>query len=162
MILTGRDVTDNIDIDNLTFTTPSDEALKTEQSLEISAFGTTTVSNSYTALALRVQQLFLLEPGTNPAAITMGIGIRNYLMELADKQTLDEIYNNAKSQLDKFLPSDEIRDISVEAQLDASNIRTLIIKVFLHKTNDEFKSGIFAVTFSSNNTNSKVYSQIYI
>lgn len=160
--LSGDAVNDNVDISVLNFSTPADEAIKSEQTLEINAFGTTNAFSDYYALALRVQQLFLMEPGTNPAAVEMGIGIKNYLMEIADTQTLDEIYAVSKYQLSRYLPTEEIRDITVESILDASNIRKLYVKVYLNKTDEDFKAGMFAIGIHLDSLKSTVSSNIYV
>jgi hypothetical protein len=95
------------------FTDAQTEALKDEISFTMNAFNVTQAYTDYIGLALRLRDLLLMERGTNPAAPSMGVGIRNYLMEIADSQTLADLKEAIQSQIDIWLPTDQIVDFSL-------------------------------------------------
>lgn len=92
----------------------SQNTIKDELILELNEYNRTKTASDAYALALLIQNLCLTVPGTNPSDPEMGIGIERYLFEFLDKETLDEIRGRIKSQIDKYIPNNNVMEIVVE------------------------------------------------
>lgn len=147
----------------LSFVSAEDESLKEEVTFSSSQFSTSAVYTGMQALAKRIQTLFLMEPGTNPSAVTMGIGIRNYLMEFKDNETLTGLNNIALEQIRRFIPSDLVRSVSFMENTSKDGYSSIICVVYINKTQEEFERDYFALEFSSQvSIRSDTISKIYI
>ena len=89
------------------------ESIRDEVSFEQSAFMTSHNFSDLVAFAKRLQALIIMEPGTHPNAVGMGVGIRNYLMEFGDPITIGEIRSRIESQIEKYVPNNVISSIEV-------------------------------------------------
>jgi hypothetical protein len=146
------------------FTDAQTEALKDEISFTMNAFNQTQTYSDYIALAFRLRDLLLMERGTNPAAPSMGVGIRNYLMEIADSITLSDLKQAIQSQIDIWLPTDQIVDFTLTPNPQITDRNKVAIIFQLKNTNTQFNSSnAFAITVDGNVTRSgSLVSQIYI
>lgn len=65
------------------------------------------------AFAKRLQTLILMEPGTIPNAVDIGVGIGMYIGEFADDETLNEVIVKIKNQAARYIPNAPSHDISI-------------------------------------------------
>lgn len=140
----------------------NNESLKEEFILEIDSFEkVNSISNVY-ALAKLFQTLVLLKPMTYPNHPDMGIGIEQYKFEYLDTETIAEIESNIKSQVARYMDTNQIQEIKVEAlQNDTTGKKdTIGIMVTL---NSDLEHNSFILTISSTgNKTGKIISKIYI
>lgn len=144
---------------------PYKESLKNEETFIPSAFIDTHKYNGVKALAMKLQELILMEKGTNPAALGMGVGLRNYLFEFIDDQTLTELNNEVKSQQEKYVPTDLIKSMEF-VRNDKGDIRdrgTLYLFVHLNSHDPEYTNSYFTIGVAkTNKRESSIISQIYM
>jgi len=93
---------------------PNDTGLEDERSFTESSFLTDYVYEDLYALAKRLQTLILMEPDTIPNLSNAGVGIRNYLFNFRDDETLNSIRSSIDNQISKFVPNSNIFNITVE------------------------------------------------
>ena len=89
------------------------EELKHELLLEFDNFKNPAVKEKYHALAKSILNLMLLEPGTYADAPEMGINIGQYQFEFLSSEVLSEIQNNIRTQVDMYIPTNNIQKIAV-------------------------------------------------
>lgn len=139
------------------------ESLKNEESYVASAFEDSYKYNDLRGLALKLQDLLLMEKGTNPAAMDMGCAIRTYLFEHVDDITLGEMNAMVSSQQRKYLPSDVIKSLEFIRSPREDEPNKLYLFVHLNEYDEQYKTKYFAVGLaSSSSTTSKVFSELYI
>lgn len=143
--------------------TPELESLKNEESYLASAFNNSYKFNGVKGLALKLQDLILMEPGTNPSALDMGCNIRSFLFEFLDDASLTMMNNLVTEQQRRFLPSDLIRSMNFIKSPKVDEPNTLYLFVHLNSEDDGYIPKYFAIGFSSNAKNNiKVDSQVYL
>lgn len=131
---------------------PSDEAVKKEVVFKLNAFKTTDSFSDYAALAMKIKDLLLMEPGTHPGAVDMGVGIRNYLMEIADSTTIQALTSDTETQIRKFIPTTAIKRVEYMINLQESDRNKLYLIVHINKE-DSGETGYFGIGISkSSNT----------
>lgn len=139
------------------------ESLKNEESYVASAFENSYKYNDLRGLALRFQDLLLMEKGTNPAAIDMGCAIRTYLFEYVDDITLEQMNALVSEQQKKYLPSDAIKSLEFVRSPREDETNKLYLFVHLNKYDEDYKVKYFAIGLASNSSKtSKVLSGLYI
>lgn len=89
------------------------EELKNELLFEFDNFKNPAVKEKYHALAKSILNLMLLEPGTYADAPEMGINISQYQFEFLNSETLSEIQISIRTQVDRYIPSNNIQKIAV-------------------------------------------------
>lgn len=139
------------------------EATKNEETFFASAFTNSFKYTDLQALALKIQELLLMEKGTNPAAIEMGVGIKDYLFDFLDETTLSQLTQEVNYQQQKFIPTNLIKRFEFyKNDLDAGGRNKLYI--FVHLNNyTNYAVEYFAIDITVNSTNkTKVISNIYL
>lgn len=96
---------------------PENEALQ-EDSFSIDEFNNGKRWKDNFSIAFKVKNLILMEKGTNPAAIDMGVGLRNYLFELLTDETIDEIREEITNQIKDYIPNNRLKEVLVESGND--------------------------------------------
>lgn len=90
-----------------------------------------------------MQNIIIMDKGTIPNDPNFGVGIRNWLFEFMDSQSLNEIREEIDRQFRKYI-FHKNADIDIElskAELPINNTNTLIIKITIHNyTRAEFKN----------------------
>lgn len=139
------------------------EALKNEETFFPSAFTNSFKYTDLQALALKIQDLLLMEKGTNPSAMAMGVGIKNYLFEFLDDATIAILTEEITYQQQTFIPNNLIRNFQFfRNNLENSERNKLYLFIYLNK-NDEYEEEYFAIDVSINNDSSNtINSDIYI
>jgi len=115
------------------------------------------------ALAQTIQNLILIDPGTYPSDPLLGVGITNYLFELMDTVTLNEIQNKIDDQLTKYILHESVTintNIS-EVSTGSTKLNAILIKVELYSVDNDTKSEMSFVV-SGNTTNKKTISKIIL
>lgn len=148
------------------FDSAKEESTKREETFALNVFEETESYDGLIALASRIQTLLLMEPGHNPSAVDMGVGIRNFLMEAFDELTQQELLRNVQNQIAKFIPSNSIIDIDINF-VDESNKRTGTLYLFFTVYDSEHPelAGKFGLSFGKDNSSFRsdaIGSKIYI
>lgn len=142
---------------------PTKESLKNEVLFRLNSFKTTAFYTGLEALAIKIRDLVLMEKNTNPANISMGIGIRNYLMDLASEELLEDLANATLNQINKFIPTDKVKDVEYRYINNDVERNALYLFIYLNKTNDEFEADRVAIRFSGGTIQStEISTQIYL
>ena len=126
---------------------PQKEASKEEITFEASPFKTTATYKDLSALAFKLQDLLLMESGTNPAAVDMGVGIRNYLQEPQDDITLEGLNRLIQYQQQTYLPTPLVK--SLQFRRDPNILNKIYLFVQINNDNDEYIRDFFAIGLSS-------------
>lgn len=96
------------------FTRPiKSEELRDELILGFNNFKEPDTKENYMALAQKILNLLLLEPGTYPDSPEMGINISKYQFELLTPDILSSIQNDINTQVNRYIPSNNIQKIAV-------------------------------------------------
>lgn len=124
------------------------DGLQHEATFLPNAFRTSESVTGIYALVRRLQNLFIMEPGTNPNCTKMGIGIGLYLEEIADEITIGEITNHVNNQVKQFIPNNIIRsiDISYITLKDSQSI-VMLAKMSVVDPASENAKKIIGLTF---------------
>lgn len=141
------------------------ETTKAEVQMRLNAFKVTDSYTGLQALAIKIRDIVLMEPNTQPNALGMGVGIRNFLFEHATTQVLDTLTSLTEEQLARYLPNNNlIRTIDYRYENDNENIGTIYLIVYVNKTAEEFEAGRFALSFTRTSTSDKseIISEVYI
>lgn len=154
---------DNVEVEGLDFVSATAESTKIETTLTLNAFGTTQNYTELQALAKRIQSLILLEPGTNPANIEMGVGIRNYVTEFMDDTTLTRLSRVTLDQVNRFIPTQLVKDITY-GRGNGVYSSFVFCYVYLNMTSQEFQKNILAISFNSSSPayTTTIESEIFI
>jgi hypothetical protein len=154
---------DNVEVEGLDFTNATAESTKIETTLTLNAFGTTQNYTDLQALAKRIQSIILMEPGTNPANIEMGVGIRNFVTEFMDDTTLTRLSRITLDQVNRFIPTQLVKDITYGK---GSGIYSgfVFCYVNINMTSQEFEQKILAISFNSSSPayTTTIQSEIFI
>lgn len=143
----------------------NEEAIRDEHTFDETAFLTSHIHKDLIAFAKRIQALLLMEKGTNPAAVDMGVGIRKYLMEFQDRATINEMRKEIDSQIDKYLPNDIISNIEVKINPRQGETGMVYILFEIHKGNRyDITNPYFAIQYNGNEIlqSTKVISQLLL
>lgn len=140
---------------------PEVESLKREEQFRLNAFSTSDSYSGLSALALKIRDLVLMEPNTHPAALDMGVGIKNYMMELADDTTLQSLVNITTEQIEKFLPNDKIQSVDYR-YVNTTKIKG-VLYLFVYIEGEREDPTSFAISFSNNfQHRSVIVSEVYL
>jgi hypothetical protein len=138
-----------------------------EQTFMVDSFYKSATFTDILALAKRIQNLLLMEPDTLPNQTKLGVGIKNFIMEKADNNTISAIKDAIDYQLNAFLPSSYIAryDVSFKIDLDTGK-RSISVKFDLkyNEVTKNFANNYFIINFNtiSEFTKTEVVSTIYI
>jgi predicted ATP-dependent Lon-type protease len=75
----------------------------------------------------------------------MGIGIRNYMTDLADDITIQALTDITESQIKQYLPTSDIKSVEYKVNTAEGDRNKLYLIVYLNETADEFQSRMFAL-----------------
>jgi hypothetical protein len=117
-----------------------------ELAFGFNVFNTTEIESKLVSMVRRIINLLLLEQGTLYDIREAGIGIQNYIFELATADTINELYGRIKQQIEVFLPDVPIKSIELEGDtVNADKKKKLYIKFELSKPIEGKTSVIFEV-----------------
>jgi hypothetical protein len=142
----------------------NEESIKNEETFIPSAFIDSHKFTGVQALALKMQELILMEKGTNPAALGMGVGIRNYLFELADEETISALVSEITSQQQTFLPTNLIKRVEIIRTDRPTERNNIFIFIHLNNIDENYTNNYFAIGLTdkvSKNENT-ILSEIYL
>ena len=104
------------------------EELRDELVLEFNNFKEPATKENYIALAQKILNLLLLEPGTYPDSPEMGINIAKYQFELLTPDLLNKIQADISKQVNQYIPSNNIQKIAV---FENTNTKTNTIELIV-------------------------------
>ena len=99
-----------------------------ELTLNRSEFNTLDQRTDKFALAQTIQNILLFHKGNFPNQPQLGVGIEDYLFELANQDTIREIEDNINNQIKTFIPTDY--NINFETQFKTVNKMSVLSLVF--------------------------------
>lgn len=142
---------------------PEDEAVKDELVFKLTAFKTTGKFTGLQALAIKIQDLLLMEPGTHPDALGMGVGLRNSLMDLLDSTTIDELNLRTERQIATYLPNNMVKRVEFIKNGKESDRNKLYVFIHLNKDDENFANNYFAIGFGNDSSKSReTVSSVYM
>lgn len=74
----------------------------------VDSFNRPLVVNEESAVGLRLLELLMMEPGSNPLHPDMGVGIRNYRYGI---NTLSDMENRIREQIKTYLPTSQVDNV---------------------------------------------------
>lgn len=89
-------------------------SLKDEPTFGVNVFGKNEILTKVDGLAVKLQNLCLTRPNTLPNMGSFGLGLQDYLMEIADERTLSDIRSLIQNGVDKWVPDAPIENILVQ------------------------------------------------
>ena len=104
------------------------EELKDELLLDFNNFKEPDVKKNYMALAQKILNLLILEPGTYPDSPEMGINIAKYQFELLTTDMLSTIQSDISRQINTYIPTNGIQKIAV---FQNNNARTNTVELIV-------------------------------
>ena len=126
--------------------------------------------NNLEALAQTIQNLLIIEKGTYPNDPNLGVGIANYMFDLADNITITKIESEIKDQIVTYIAHQFVTvDVNVSTykakNTDARKaVNTLIVEVHLYGYNKDISARAndvqLAFAVSLNKSNKRVVSQL--
>jgi len=138
------------------------EPLKKEFFLNIDDFGSVSTYGELPALARLVQRLIIMEPKSYPDDPDMGVGISNYEFEFLDAITINELTLKISTQINKYIPNNNIDSVIVEAIANDKTGVNNTIGILINFVKDiEGKSNMI-LTFDKVGKTGKIDSKIYI
>jgi len=85
-----------------------------EMQMSINSFRQSAYETGVRAIALRAQNLLLMEKGTYPDAMDMGVGIGMYLFESITEDLVILLQSEISGQLREYLPDILVDEVRVE------------------------------------------------
>ena len=112
------------------------------------------------ALAQTIQNILIMRKGTYPNQPELGVGIEDYLFELADADTLRNIKVEIDKQIKMFIPTNYNIEFEVE---NGSRDRMSILSITfdINKTG-ETTSTAFQVLFGKADRENKIVSRLIV
>ena len=142
---------------------PVSESVKQEMIFKLTAFKTTGKYTSFQAFAVKLQDLLLMEPGTQPDAIGMGCGIKNYLMELLDENTIAEMNALVERQIKTYLPNDVVKKVEFIKNGREGDRNKVYLFIYVNKEDEAFTANYFAIGFGNDASKTReTVSSIYM
>lgn len=131
---------------------------KSEMILDRSAYNVLDIRQDKLALAQTIQNIILFRPGNFPNQPQLGVGIEDYLFELADDATLRKLKENIESQIKAYAPTTFNVNFTVNHDTKNSvNVVTIDFKIM--DTNDT-EALAFSINFGTTSNNKKVVSKL--
>lgn len=142
------------------------ENFKKDITLNINNFKKLSYLYDREALARMIQNIIVTKKGTYPNNPDFGVGIENYMFELADGKTLSELTSNINEQLSKWVRNDY--NIQVDGQYINSNNNQYknLVLYFSISTEDnsnvfgEDNTELFALFLTNDLKNKKIISKL--
>ena len=121
--------------------------LTTENTLWVDDFSKAKEVDELTAVAIRLNNLILMDQGTMPNDPKMGVGIRKYKFEYANTETIYKLRNDILEQMEMYLPIERNYDINVYIEIDPDSLdnkKVIYVKFDIMYKNNEIKTFIIA------------------
>lgn len=136
--------------------------LEDELLLDVNNFNQSSKYEDFLALAKRIQNILLTEPGTNPNIPEFGVGLQMYNFEFLDNDTLSVIETNINEQVSKYVALNAPINIKLEIIKDnrGRNNVTGLINIYDPKFNQTLKNIIFS--FGQQKKSTKIISKIIV
>lgn len=130
----------------------NNEAIRPEDTLKINEFGNTHKWHKQFAIAFKVRNLVLIEKGTIPSNVDMGVGIRNYVMEFLDSETISNLKEEIFRQVHKYIPNNNISRLELKTNEDDKRIErnSLLLVLGFGKFGDDDDITEIALKFGTN------------
>jgi phage baseplate assembly protein W len=130
--------------------------------LNVSEFKKLKSTNGKEAVARMIQNILVTKPGTYPNNPDFGVGIENYLFDLATQSLKSELNANITNQMTKWLNKDLINtNISTKQEIEflrSSDNKYITVAIFFtvydenpKGNSEEYKLSLFYTGDSSNN-----------
>ena len=139
----------------------NDSSTKQEFTLEVSGFKEAKVSSGLSGLAKNIETLIIMDKGSYPDLMDMGVGIEDYEFEFLTPETISSIRYEVKEQIRKYIPNNNVQEVVVEALDNDDKLkRSIGIMITLSKSIDN-KSEIIMVV-NTDTQNNSIESTIFI
>jgi phage baseplate assembly protein W len=113
------------------------------------------------AFAQVIQNILIIEKGTYPNQPLLGVGIENYIFELFNDYTTNELKTEIITQINKFVTSDYDIDIDISKDTNTQNL-TVLNLTFTISSNTSEEYSIFSIIFGGENKTKKTISKIIV
>lgn len=121
-----------------------EEIYKKEMFLSIDDYNKPTTKEGLLTLAENIIHLILMEPGTMQNFPDMGVGIGMYIFDLNTPDTLAKIRSSINTQIQKYVPNNNIQETAVESFTDdLSGLPILGIGFSLFRTESNKQENLF-------------------
>lgn len=137
--------------------------LSKEQTLWVDDFSNAKEVDELTAVAIRLNNLILMDPGTMPNDPKMGVGIRKYKFEYANTDTIYKLRNNILEQMELYLPIEKNYNIDVLIQIDKDSLdnkKVIYVKFDIYYKNNENKT--FIIEYKNSENSGRLIAEIRI
>ena len=131
-----------------------------EITCDINSIGKTkTITDSLLSFTTRLQTILLMNKGTMPNDPDMGIGIKTYMYEFANGDTIATLKSEIDKQIQKYIPNPVPVVIDVEMANDPhrQNAKIFVIAI---KVNSEDRDGQTVAIIMRGGQGNKVVSKI--
>lgn len=137
--------------------------LTTENTLWVDDFSKAKEVDELTAVAIRLNNLILMDQGTMPNDPKMGVGIRKYKFEYANTETIYKLRNDILEQMETYLPIDRTYNIDVFIEIDQDSLDSK--KVIYVKFDITYKENInktFIIAYKNSENSGRLIAEIRI
>lgn len=131
-----------------------------EITCDINSIGKTkTITDSLLSFTTRLQTILLMNKGTMPNDPDMGIGIKTYMYEFANGDTIATLKSEIDKQIQKYIPNPVPVVIDVEMANDPhrQNAKIFVIAI---KVNSEDRDGQTVAIIMRGGQGNKIVSKI--
>lgn len=111
------------------------------------------------ALAQTIQNLFFFRKGNFPNQPLLGIGIEDYLFELASEKTLNKLESEISNQINMFIPSGYIVTFEMDVKETPNQIKYLSIEFTITDYDDQQQTS-FSLIFGRNRKTKNMISRL--
>jgi len=137
--------------------------LTTENTLWVDDFSKAKEVDELTAIAIRLNTLILMDPGTMPNDPKMGVGIRKYKFEYANTETIYKLRNDILEQMEMYLPIEKTYNIDVVIEIDEDSLDSKkVIYVKFDITYKENLNKTFIIAYKNSENSGRLIAEIRI
>lgn len=139
----------------------TETAMKKEFTLSVNDFREVTNRDGIYGLAKNIETIILMDKGSYPNIRDMGVGIEDYQFEFLTINTLDTIKHSIKRQINKYIPTNKVKDVVVEQlENESNNKKSVAVLVTLNKNVDNV--GEIVVLMNKDISSNSLESTIFI
>jgi len=139
----------------------TETAMKKEFTLSVNDFREVTNRDGIYGLAKNIETIILMDKGSYPNIRDMGVGIEDYQFEFLTINTLDTIKYSIKRQINKYIPTNKVKDVVVEQlENESNNKKSVAVLVTLNKNVDNV--GEIVVLMNKDISSNSLESTIFI
>jgi len=139
----------------------TETAMKKEFTLSVNDFREVTNKDGIYGLAKNIETIILMDKGSYPNIRDMGVGIEDYQFEFLTINTLDTIKHSIKRQINKYIPTNKVKDVVVEQlENESNNKKSVAVLVTLNKNVDNV--GEIVVLMNKDISSNSLESTIFI